>query len=375
MKYRTTEVLVGVVTLVALGILIGVTVNLKRSTLFSRKYPVNAYFEDVKRLEEGAPVYVHGVVRGDVRRLEATGYKKHPVRVVMMLTTGTLLHQGAEARIVSAGLVGETEINIEDSSPTAPVLMPGDAIYGAPFMDLNELLAQAPSVVGDLRDGISAVSKILSDEKNQQAIANILESASSITVKINQSLGASSTDITEAIRNIRDVTERLNQLVARADSILTTFGLDLSSAGAGLNTMIADFRTSANVLVGRLDSATRYMAEASEKADRLLTTADAILAENRDDARLAVEGLTSASVSLGRILARIDEGRGTLADVLIGSEASADLSRSLDRLEGSLGILSRWLEGLDRWLTGTRRREGVEIPYEEATTATVQGGK
>jgi len=375
MKYRTTEVLVGVVTLVALGILIGVTVNLKRSTLFSRKYPVNAYFEDVKRLEEGAPVYVHGVVRGDVRRLEATGYKKHPVRVVMMLTTGTLLHQGAEARIVSAGLVGETEINIEDSSPTAPVLMPGDAIYGAPFMDLNELLAQAPSVVGDLRDGISAVSKILSDEKNQQAIANILESASSITVKINQSLGASSTDITEAIRNIRDVTERLNQLVARADSILTTFGLDLSSAGAGLNTMIADFRTSASVLVDRLDSATRYMAEASEKADRLLTTADAILAENRDDARLAVEGLTSASVSLGRILARIDEGRGTLADVLIGSEASADLSRSLDRLEGSLGILSRWLEGLDRWLTGTRRREGVEIPYEEATTATVQGGK
>ncbi|KPL08124.1 hypothetical protein AMJ85_08810 [candidate division BRC1 bacterium SM23_51] len=171
------------------------------------------------------------------------------------------------------------------------------------------------------------------------------------------------------------MTERLNQLVARADSILTTFGLDLSSAGAGLNTMIADFRTSANVLVDRLDSATRYMAEASEKADRLLTTADAILAENRDDARLAVEGLTSASVSLGRILARIDEGRGTLADVLIGSEASADLSRSLDRLEGSLGILSRWLEGLDRWLTGTRRREGVEIPYEEATTATVQGGK
>ena len=372
MKYRATEVIVGLVTLLALVVLIAVTVNLKRSTIFSRKYPLDAYFGDVKRLEEGAPVYVHGVVRGDVRQIEATGDKEHPVRVVMMLTTGTLLHQGAQARIVSAGLVGETEINIEDTSPTAPVLLPGDAIYGVPFMDINDLLAQAPSVVSDLQDSITAITDILTDEKNRQAVTSILESASSITVKINQALGATSADITEAIRNIRGVTEQLSQLVARADSILTTFGLDLSSAGTGLNAMIGDFRSSAGLLVSRLDSATRYVDETSKKADRLLTTADAILTENRADARRAVEGLTSASVALGKIFARIDEEHGTLADVLIGSEASANLSRSLDRLEGSLGILSRWLEGLDRWLTGSGRREGLEIPYEEPSTGTAR---
>jgi len=371
MKYRTSEIIVGIVSLVALVILVGVTINLKKSTIFSRKYPIAAYFKDVKRLEEGASVYVHGVVRGDVRRIEATGRKDYPVRVVMMLTTGTLLHQGALPRIVSAGLVGETEINIEDTSPSAPLLPPGSEIYGESFKDINDLLAQAPGVLEDIQASVAGIRDIIANEKNKQAVSNILESASSITMKINRALGESSTDIRETLRNLRIATERLDHLLAHVDSIVTTVGTNLTGASDNLNSAISDLRTSASDVMGRLDRAALQIDEAAAKADLLLTTASAIIAENREDARRAVAALTSASVHLGNILAKIDKGESTLAQVLLGRESYIDLSRSLGNLEESLAILNRWLEGLDRWLSGSKERRALlEIPYEGVSTGT-----
>jgi phospholipid/cholesterol/gamma-HCH transport system substrate-binding protein len=357
MSYRKTEVIVGIFTLLALALLVGVTVNLKKSTLFSRKYPVYAYFKDVKRLEEGAPVYVHGVVRGDVRKLEATGRKQYPVRVTMMLSRGTVLHERAKPRIVVAGLVGETEINIEDTSPTAPVLDPYASIYGEPLMDINDVLAQAPGVIENIQESVAAINEIVSDEQNRRAVSDILVSASSITLKLNTTLGSSAADLAETIHNVRDATAQLNRLLTRTDSILTTVGGQVVSASQNLNTVISELRTSAAHIVARVDTTTA-------DAERLIATADLMLSENRDDVRRAVEGLTSASVHLGRILDRIDAGSDTMADILLGAEAAEDLSRSLDKLEGSLGILRRWLDGVDRWLTKREGERPPAIPYE-----------
>jgi len=370
------EVIVGAVTLLALAILIIVTINLKKSTLFSSKYRLYAYFRDVKRLEEGAPVYVWGVVCGEVSKIEASDrrdYRDYPVRVVMMLKRGTILHEGAQARIISAGLLGETEISVEDTSPAASVLEPGEEIYGVPTMDINEALRQAPAVVYDLQKSIAALSAILTDERNRRSFGNLLESASSITMQVDRSLKASSSDITQGIRNIRTATEQLNQVLAHADTTLTSFGRNLSAAATSFNGAIADLRTSAGVLMNRLSSAAGRIDETTNKADRLLTIAGGILEENRDEIHRTMAALTSATVHLGQILSRVDEGRSPLAEVVMGPKPYADLSLSLAKLEHSMDILRRWLDGLDRWWTGAGRdRPRVDITYEGVTTGTAR---
>lgn len=365
MKYKATEIIVGTVTVIALGILIGVTVNLKKSTIFSRKYPLFAYFKDVKRLEEGAPVYVHGVVRGDVREITATGQRDYPVCVKIMLTTGTVLHEGAIPRIVAAGLMGETEINIEDTSPTARQLLPGDVLYGVYVMDISDLLAEAPTLVQDLQKSIGAVSEMLQNPRHRQAVTRILESASSITARLNTLLGTSSEDIREAIRNIRRATEHLDQLLVRTDSMLTTVGENLSGFGTDLSGALGDLRSSASLLAEELTSAARRIDRTAQRADRLIAAAASLLEENREQTRRAVEGFTSASTHLGNILARIDRGEATVAEIILGPEGFDDLTGSLRGLRDSMETVSEWLEALDRWLTGTTgEEEPITIPYE-----------
>jgi len=323
MSNRATEIIVGFVTLVALTILIGVTVNLKKSTVFSRKYPLVAFFKDVKRLGEGAPVYVNGVVCGDVRKIEPAGNREYPVRVTLMVKEGIALHRGAQPQIVGAGLMGETEINIEDTSPTGPVLQPGDEMYGIPMMDINELLARAPAVVTDLQVAIAAISDILRDKKNRELFTSILESASSMTDQLSGLMG--------------------------------------------------DLRTSAGPVLAQFRSAVSRVDKAVERADQTIGLAADILSENRQDAHRAIKHLTSSTVHLNQILARIDR-EGPLAEVIFGAKPYADFSRSLTEFKDAMETLRRWLEGLDRWLTGARSRgqPPVEIPYEGVTTGTAQ---
>jgi ABC-type transporter Mla subunit MlaD len=358
--------------LLALSILITITANLKRSTLFSSKYRLDALFKDVKRLEEGAPVYVRGVVVGDVRKLSTSERPNFPVRVVLMLKKGTRLHKRAQARIISSGLVGETQMSIEDTSPTAPELNEGDEIYGVETMSLDDLIRQSPAVVGDLQDSMAALKAILTDERNRRAITQLLESASSTTTKIDRLLGQSSSDIAAAIHDIRMVTTKMDRLMEHAGSSVTILLRDVSAAGGKINATIDDLRTSGGVLVNRLNSAAARIDEATSQANHLLATADSILAENRANARRTIEGLTSASVHLGGILTRIDQGKSPLAEVALGPQAYADLSRSLSKLENSLDILRRWLDGLDRWWTGTRDRRRLDIPYGGVTTETAR---
>ena len=376
MSHRKTEVIVGFVTLVGLAILVTVTANLKRSTLFSSKYRLDALFKDVKRLEVGAPVYVRGVVCGDVRKVKPSERPSHPVRIVMMLKKGTKLHRGAHARIISAGLVGETELSLEDTSPTAPELMPEEEIYGVETMSLDDLIRQSPAVVGDLQESLAALKAILTDERNRRALTSLLESASSTTIKIDLLLGASSSDITKTIHEFRLASGRLNRLMDAADTTLTTFLRDMSVAGAHLRAAIGELRTSGGVLVNRLNSVAVRIDETANKADRLLATAESILTENRADARRAVEGLTSASIHLGRFFARIEQGKSPLAEMALGPQAYADLSRSLSKLENSLDIFRRWLDGLDRWWTGAGRdKRQLEIPYDGVTTGAARTQK
>jgi phospholipid/cholesterol/gamma-HCH transport system substrate-binding protein len=376
MSHRKIEVIVGAVTLLALSILITITANLKRSTLFSSKYRLDALFKDVKRLEEGAPVYVRGVVVGDVRKLSTSERPNFPVRVVLMLKKGTRLHKRAQARIISSGLVGETQMSIEDTSPTAPELNEGDEIYGVETMSLDDLIRQSPAVVGDLQDSMAALKAILTDERNRRAITELLESAGAATTKVDRLIGASLSDTTETIHEIRMATAKLNRLLTYADTTVTAFLRDLSLAGAKIHSTVDDIRTSGGLLVNRLNSAALRIDETAAKADRLLATAESILSENRTDAHRTIEGLTSASVHLGQILARIDQGQSPLGEVVLGPQAYADLSRSIAKLENSLDILRRWLDGLDRWWTGTGRdKHRLEIPYDRPSSTPLQKAK
>lgn len=354
MRYRTTEVIVGAFTLLALVVLVGVTVNLKKSTLFTRKdYEITARFRDVKRLEEGAPVLVYGVVRGDVRKIEATSDRQYPVRVVMMLVSGTVLHEGAKARVVAAGLVGETEINIEDGDPKGATLSSGSSIDGVSSMDISEILDRAPELIAHLQDSIAALSDIVTDEENRRAVSDILAAASSITLKIDQALGESGSDISEALHNINQATSQLATLITRVDSLVTTVSLDIAGASGSLNATINDLRTTAGTLVAQIQTVVEDIDDAVTRAGALVETAQAVLAENRDNTRMAIEGLTTSSVRLSRILARVEGGEDSVAELLLGSDSFNDLTTSLDTLKNSMARIERLLGGIDRWLTGT----------------------
>ena len=162
--------------------------------------------------------------------------------------------------------------------------------------------------------------------------------------------------------------------MADANTTFSVLGRDLASAGSNFKALVGDLRTSAGRVMTRLDSAAAQIDKTTNRADQLLATAQDILAENRADARTAILRLTSATVHVDNILARVDEGQSTLADMVIGPRASATLANSLVKLDDSMAVLRRWLEGLDAWWTGAEPdRRRLTIPYDIPTTGAGRG--
>jgi hypothetical protein len=140
-----------------------------------------------------------------------------------------------------------------------------------------------------------------------------------------------------------------------------------------LSGLMGDLRTSAGPVLAQFRSAVSRVDKAVERTSQAIGLAADILSENRQDAHRAIKHLTSSTVHLNQILARIDR-EGPLAEVIFGAKPYADFSRSLTEFKDAMETLRRWLEGLDRWLTGARSRgqPPVEIPYEGVTTGTAQ---
>jgi phospholipid/cholesterol/gamma-HCH transport system substrate-binding protein len=162
--------------------------------LFRSTYVLNADFENVAGLTDGAEVRVSGMHEGTVKRKELPQRPDGKVRVVMNLKSVTreVIKKDSVAAIKSEGLVGDKYVEISFGSNESPKVNDGDTIQTEPPLEIADLVKKT-NVILDSAKG--AMDRFGETAGNLQSISS----------KINRGAGTMG-----ALVNDRSIYEHAN---------------------------------------------------------------------------------------------------------------------------------------------------------------------
>jgi phospholipid/cholesterol/gamma-HCH transport system substrate-binding protein len=146
--------------------------------LFTPTYTLNADFDNVAGLADGAAVQVGGLQQGAVRRIILPRRPDQKVRVVMDLKSGThsIIRNDSVASIESQGLLGDKYVEISFGSVDAPQVKNGDSISSKAPVEFGDIIKKADDLLGSAQD-------------TMQNVQTMTDNLAGISSKINQGRG------------------------------------------------------------------------------------------------------------------------------------------------------------------------------------------
>src|SRR5882724_1147593 len=116
--------------------------------LFNSTYRLNAEFQNVAGLNDGAEVRVGGIAQGTVKRIELPLRVNEKVRVIMDMKRATreVVKKDSMAAIKSEGLVGDKYVEISFGSEQAAKVNGGDTIQSEPPLQISDLIKKTDAI-------------------------------------------------------------------------------------------------------------------------------------------------------------------------------------------------------------------------------------
>ena len=166
-QLKWSQLKVGLTVLVA-SITLAVLIFLMSGTggLFTPKIVVKSYFDNAGGLREGAPVRLAGVDIGNVKRIRVVSdpsKRLTPVEVIMRVSTryGFGLRKDSVTSLETAGVLGETYIDIESGQAQGPLAQDGDILATRDHPDIQDVVRASQSTLQNLDSLLKRVDRII----------------------------------------------------------------------------------------------------------------------------------------------------------------------------------------------------------------------
>lgn len=315
-EVRWSQLKVGVLVLVAITALTSLIFLMSGSSggLFSRRITVHSYFENAAGLKPGAPVTLQGVSIGTVKMIRIVPQRKlTPVEVVMRISLrySSDLRKDSLASLETAGVLGDTMVDIDSSHATGSPLANGDEVPTTETPNLadvikssqstieqvNVILAKVNTLADALGTGKGSIGQLINDPSLYNNATQAVNQLQTLFNQVNKGQGTLGKLVTEDT-----LYNRANETVSRLQHIADEIDAGHGTAGR----LIRD-----EALYNNLN-------QTAIKANSLMTQIDegkgtlGMLAKDQ-----AFRSKLSSTVSnLQSILQRADEGRGTVGKLL-----------------------------------------------------------
>jgi phospholipid/cholesterol/gamma-HCH transport system substrate-binding protein len=169
-------------TVLAACITLGVLILLMSGTggIFTKKIALKSYFDNAGGLREGAPVRLQGVDIGNVSaiRVVADPTKRlTPVEVTLKVNMKyhRNLHKDSVTLLSTAGVLGETYIDIDSSQANGPEVQPGDVLATRETPQIEDVVRASQSTLQNLDALEKRLDRILAFvESGQGSIGKVI---------------------------------------------------------------------------------------------------------------------------------------------------------------------------------------------------------
>lgn len=162
-----SQLRVGITVIVA-SLTLGLLLLLMGSTagLFTKRITVRSYFDNASGLRQGAPVRLSGVDIGNVSYIRIVNEKDRqltPVEVTMRLTTKYhyALRRDSVTSLDTAGVLGETYLDIDSSQAVGPEARDGDVLPVQVHPDFNQVVRASQSTLQNMDALLKRADRIL----------------------------------------------------------------------------------------------------------------------------------------------------------------------------------------------------------------------
>jgi phospholipid/cholesterol/gamma-HCH transport system substrate-binding protein len=145
---------------------------------FTRKIHLKAYLDNAGGLREGAPVRLSGVDIGNVIKVRVvSGKPATPVEVIMRVATTYAfdLHKDSVATLATAGVLGETFVDIDSSAAKGPEVHDGDTLATKETPELQDVVRSTQGTLENVDSLIKRLDRIISFiESGQGSIGKVI---------------------------------------------------------------------------------------------------------------------------------------------------------------------------------------------------------
>jgi len=179
-QLKWSELRVGITVTVA-AVTLGVLIFLLSGTagLFTSKITIFAYFDNAEGLKKGAPVDLQGVTIGNVSDIRVVpNHPDAPVQVTMRVNTNYqfLLRKDSAAKIATAGVLGESFIDVDSRKATDRVIQNGDILKSANAPGFQDVVRASQSTLENFDILVRRLDRIIASiESGEGTIAGLMK--------------------------------------------------------------------------------------------------------------------------------------------------------------------------------------------------------
>lgn len=244
-QLRWSELRVGITVIVA-SVTLAILVFLISGTsgIFTSKIRLVTYFDNAEGIRQGQPVDLQGVAIGNVTSVRVVpGRPKSPVEVMMRVNTKYAdfirlgeknpktgqLEKGSTATVQTAGVLGESYIDIDSRTAVGPPAIDGSELTAgnAPgyadvirssqstLQNVDVLLKQATDILASVQNSKGTLGQVINDPAMINKINTILDQIQGLLNDVNSgkgTIGQLFTDKTLAVK-ATDAIDKLDHLV------------------------------------------------------------------------------------------------------------------------------------------------------------------
>jgi len=342
------ETRVGIVTVLAFLLFLGLVVWLRGDAVGPRGYQLHVLLRDAAGIEAGTPVRMSGVTVGQVSNVELTS--ENLARLTITLKPGVSIPKGSRFRAATTGLVGERYLAITPGPAGAGELRttPDNPVVGDDPFSLERLALRLEEIGDQVSEFIGNANELVTDPQMRADLREALRNARQATALARETL-AQARVVADTVRragdNIEATSVRVREIV---DS-------DVAAIAGDLRTMAANLEQSSERVKAFVDetSAGGQLSQDVRETAAALRDAGQRIRKMSED----LQGVINQD-NVAKVRDLVDEARATV------KEARAVVGRAggfMGQLQGGTSSSRFYSLNYDVWYSGQRGGHNLDF--------------